>query len=133
MAGEYQDPRWQRLRLEIMQRDGFACVACGDATSTLHVHHIEYQGELWATPPDRLQTLCESCHAALGKHPKAGIAWFRGEDGPFIVIEHCPGCRHQWVSEQAGVLSCARCSWTFEISGEVLFSMLEYHPGKEAR
>ena len=130
MAGDYQDPRWQRLRLEIMQRDGFACVACGDDRSTLHVHHMEYHGDLWNTPHGELQTLCESCHAALGKHPKAGIQWVRDKDGPFIVIQHCPGCRNQWVSEGDGFLSCTQCNWVFEITADVLFSTLDYRAGK---
>ena len=130
MPGDYQDPRWQRLRLEIMQRDGFACVACGDAESTLHVHHIEYNGELWDAPPADLQTLCESCHRALGKHPKAGIHWVRGEAGPFIVIKHCPGCRHPWVHLWGDVLRCQYCDWVFETSADVLFSTLDYLPEK---
>ena len=133
MPGDYQDPRWQRLRLEIMQRDGFACVACGDAESTLHVHHKQYHGELWNTPPADLQTLCESCHRDLGKHPKAGIYWVRGDDfplRPFIVIRHCPGCWGRWVYRDGDVLRCHHCEWAFETSVGVLFSTLDYLPEK---
>jgi hypothetical protein len=129
MAGDYQDPRWQRLRLEIMQRDGFACVACGDAESTLHVHHKQYHGELWDTPPADLQTLCESCHRDLGKHPKAGIYWVPG-DWSYILINHCPGCRFQWVEEDDGVLWCFQCGWTFEPTARVFFPNLRYVDGK---
>lgn len=130
MSEAYKDPRWQKRRLEIMQRDGWACCACGNTEQTLHVHHKRYVGELWESPDEDLQTLCESCHGALGRHPKAGMAWIRGEDGPFIVIQHCPGCAYPWVRETDGVLSCCQCDWVFEIRSEVLFSMLEYHPGK---
>lgn len=59
-----KDPRWQKLRLEIMQRDDFACVACGNDESTLHVHHCYYEyGEApWQYPHSSLLTLCKNCH-----------------------------------------------------------------------
>jgi hypothetical protein len=63
-ARQYKDPRWQRVRLETMQRDDFACVECGDRDSTLNVHHVRYIRGVppWAYPPWLLITLCESCH-----------------------------------------------------------------------
>jgi 5-methylcytosine-specific restriction endonuclease McrA len=62
-----KDPRWQRKRLEIFQRDDWKCVECGDYESTLHVHHEEYSGaDPWDTPSDKLKTLCEDCHSKKG-------------------------------------------------------------------
>ena len=94
MAFNYKDPRWQKRRLEIMERDGFACVACGDKESELHVHHKRYKGQPWQAKDDDMQTLCTKCHTALGPHPKAGI----GYDSDWsIAIDHCPACkRNQW-------------------------------------
>jgi 5-methylcytosine-specific restriction endonuclease McrA len=59
-----RDPRWQRKRLEIMQRDNFACRKCHEMTKTLHVHHTHYIGgrDPWDYPDDSLMTLCEQCH-----------------------------------------------------------------------
>jgi hypothetical protein len=57
-----KDPRWQRRRLEIMQRDEFACLCCGDTEKTLNVHHKQYHGNPWDAPHDSLETLCEDCH-----------------------------------------------------------------------
>ncbi len=59
-----RDPRWQKRRLEIMDRDGFSCRMCGNDRDTLNVHHLAYQrdGEPWETHDDLLVTLCESCH-----------------------------------------------------------------------
>jgi hypothetical protein len=37
-----KDPRWQKLRLEILERDEWSCQACGNAEKTLHVHHTHY-------------------------------------------------------------------------------------------
>jgi HNH endonuclease len=62
------DPRWQRKRLEIMQRDGWACVTCGSTTQTLNVHHKVYRrGKLpWEYDGADLLTLCRGCHE--GEH-----------------------------------------------------------------
>ena len=92
----YADPRWQKLRLQRMDRDGWACVCCGDSSSTLHVHHKIYRrGEVWESPLEDLQTLCERCHSELGPHPKGGIWWSHKEDESvgLLHVEHCPKCR----------------------------------------
>lgn len=68
-----KDPRWQKMRLEVMARDGFACRKCNDASSTLNVHHKFYTyGKMpWDYNPSTLVTLCESCHEAV-EWDKAG-------------------------------------------------------------
>jgi hypothetical protein len=60
-----KDPRWQRRRLEILQRSDFSCEECGDNESTLHVHHRIYRkGAMpWEYQDHELQALCEHCHA----------------------------------------------------------------------
>lgn len=64
-AEKLKDPRWQRKRLEIMERDGFKCRRCGEKTKTLHVHHVAYlRGKApWEHPDTGMLTLCEGCHA----------------------------------------------------------------------
>jgi hypothetical protein len=59
-----RDPRWQKMRLEVMNRDGFVCQSCFDSESTLNVHHRLYiKGrDPWDYPLAGLVTLCESCH-----------------------------------------------------------------------
>jgi hypothetical protein len=58
-----KDPRWQRKRLEIFQRDNFICQDCGDNTNTLHVHHLKYEKkDPWDYDNNDLITLCETCH-----------------------------------------------------------------------
>lgn len=61
---QLRDPRWQRKRLEVMQRDNFACVTCQDETTELHVDHKFYiKGAMpWEYPDDALQTMCKNCH-----------------------------------------------------------------------
>lgn len=59
-----RDPRWQKKRLKIMERDDFACRKCESKTKTLHVHHNYYLSGAapWEYPNSALFTLCDECH-----------------------------------------------------------------------
>lgn len=59
-----KDPRWQKKRLEILNRAGFMCENCGAKNKTLHVHHGYYERGLdpWEYADDTLWCLCEECH-----------------------------------------------------------------------
>ena len=59
-----KDPRWQKMRLEIFKRDGWACRWCHAKKRTLAVHHLWYETEAepWEATPESLLTVCESCH-----------------------------------------------------------------------
>lgn len=59
-----RDPRWQKKRLQILERDNWQCQICKDTESTLHVHHWYYETgkDPWDYPLKSLATLCESCH-----------------------------------------------------------------------
>lgn len=56
------DPRWQKKRLEILQRDDWTCQCRSDTKSTLHIHHKKYYKNPWDVSPDDLITYCEACH-----------------------------------------------------------------------
>ena len=59
-----RDPRWQKKRLQILERDAWTCQECYDTEATLHVHHRYYTkgAEPWEYDDAALQTLCEDCH-----------------------------------------------------------------------
>lgn len=59
-----KDPRWQKKRLEILERDNWMCQECRDEDSTLIVHHIDYlpNRDPWDYPNILLITLCKECH-----------------------------------------------------------------------
>ncbi len=59
-----KDPRWQKKRLEVLERDGWACRICENKEDTLHVHHTYYKSGVdpWDYPRSSLLTLCEECH-----------------------------------------------------------------------
>lgn len=62
-----KDPRWQRKRLEILERDNFTCRDCQATDKHLHVHHCHYEKDPWDASNDVLLTLCEDCHERRGK------------------------------------------------------------------
>lgn len=59
-----RNPKWQKARLETMQRANFACEKCGDKDSTLNVHHKNYKPgrNPWEYELSNFVCLCESCH-----------------------------------------------------------------------
>ena len=63
-AEKLKDPRWQRKRLEILQRDNWTCKNCGATDTTLHVHHLSYtaHAEPWEAADENLVTVCAECH-----------------------------------------------------------------------
>jgi len=60
------NPKWQKKRLEILQRDNFTCQLCSDTETELHIHHKEYSwdNEPWEYESDNFQTLCKRCHVS---------------------------------------------------------------------
>lgn len=90
-SDQLKHPLWQRRRLEIMQRDEFACQVCFDKDSTLHVHHKHYiKGRMaWEYADDELVTLCEPCHGFAHEESEAWkqlLAKLR-TDGPYSTGE----------------------------------------------
>ncbi len=63
-AAKFKDPRWQRKRLEVLERDDWQCKDCGSKSDTLNVHHLYYHfgSDPWDYPDFALVTLCEDCH-----------------------------------------------------------------------
>ena len=63
-SDKLKDPRWQKKRLSILERDCWACCGCGANETTLNVHHLLYfkNTDLWDYEDRFLLTLCEPCH-----------------------------------------------------------------------
>ncbi len=59
-----KDPRWQKKRLEIFERDNWTCQICQYGDKTLNVHHRVYiqDRDPWDYQSDQLITLCAECH-----------------------------------------------------------------------
>lgn len=61
-SDKLKDPRWQKKRLEIMQRDGWKCRDCSASDKQLQVHHCVYEKHPWEVKSEYLMTVCEDCH-----------------------------------------------------------------------
>lgn len=80
------DPRWQKKRLQILERDKWTCQICLDTESQLQIHHKEYDKTYktlaWEYPDTNYTTLCCNCHLELTSH----INYF-GDDDEFSVLK----------------------------------------------
>jgi hypothetical protein len=65
-----KDPRWQKLRLKVFERDNWLCQRCGETEKTLMIHHLYYEHGLepWDYLPEHLITLCFECHTYEHEH-----------------------------------------------------------------
>lgn len=64
-AKKLLDPRWQKLRLQVFERDKFTCRSCGATDKTLHAHHVFYRAGAegpWDCQPSDIVTVCNDCH-----------------------------------------------------------------------
>jgi len=74
-SAAFRDSRWQKLRLEVMDRDMWSCCACGKGENdgtVLNVHHTFYESGKapWEYETSTLFTLCEACHKKIHEAQK---------------------------------------------------------------
>lgn len=113
-----KDPRWQRKRLEIMERDRFACRHCKSTEDTLNVHHRVYKKgkQPWECEDHLLITLCEDCHqeaedARFQVASKMGANHIRDKD--MVMMANVLAASHEeftflgWSAEC--IAAAARC------------------------
>lgn len=72
-AKDYRGPDWAKIRLAVIERDGYRCAECGSNEAPLHVHHIKpyryFKGDYEkANNPSNLVTLCTKCHSKKKIH-----------------------------------------------------------------
>lgn len=60
-----RDPRWQKKRLKVFERDNWTCQMCGETEKELQINHKKYTGEPWEAPDEDLETLCCDCHEGI--------------------------------------------------------------------
>ena len=96
-----KDPRWQKCRLKILERDNFTCQKCGDNETTLNIHHLKYKtGKMpWDYSDKTLITLCKHCHNEISATEYRDIPfskiriyksdnWNKGNRIMFVSILH---------------------------------------------
>lgn len=119
-----KDPRWQKLRLEVMQHSHFCCDICGDNEATLNIHHKEYfKGhEPWEYEVGQLACVCENCHKDEHSNKDAlkYVSSFLDFDGPvsrdFIafMIAGYVGMDLDVVLNESNYEMCAYATWAYQ-------------------
>ena len=55
---------YERLRQQVLRRDGWRCQACG-TMSNLEVHHKQFRSHSGDDTEENLITLCNACHSSI--------------------------------------------------------------------
>lgn len=92
-AEQLKSPKWQKKRLEILNRDNFTCISCGDKDTQLHVHHGAYLSgmKVWEYQNAMLHTLCRDCHENVEDfiyEMNASIAIMKPEEDSFFLLKN---------------------------------------------
>lgn len=86
-----KDPRWQKVRLKMLEAAGWSCQACSDATTMLSVHHKRYvKGRApWEYEAHELVVLCQPCHEMEheAKNLRADLIARLHQEGPASAAE----------------------------------------------
>jgi hypothetical protein len=96
-AQQLLHPKWQQLRLRVMDAAGWKCQRCGETEVTLNVHHPEYRrgAMAWEYEPEELQCLCAHCHGdAHGKPVPAGTRSEKRALWELLGGFHLQACMH---------------------------------------
>ena len=56
--------KYDKLRLAVLQRDGWRCQSCG-AMTNLEVHHQQFRSHVGQDTEENLITLCHTCHSKI--------------------------------------------------------------------
>ncbi len=112
-AKKLLDPRWQKKRLEVLQRDNWTCQICLDKKTTLHVHHKRYTKNKnpWEYDLSLLVTLCKDCHEEESEKIKNDQMKFKMTDAflfaGFFMSELPSFCASVWcckLQERPGLV-----------------------------
>jgi len=105
-AEKLKDPRWQKKRLQILNRDKWKCKLCGDEKTSLQVHHKEYinGNDPWDYDNSMLITVCEHCHYEIEYLNKRGID-FNQILSIYKADGWNSGSRIMFISQSSGICS----------------------------
>lgn len=142
-AEKLKDPRWQKRRLQILERDSFTCAECLSKEKELHVHHRCYHSgkDPWDYVDSELISLCKPCHekrgnlddriySLLGTVPYPFLEEFAGFLDYFQKFEAAMGRENKHFSNTTlaihlAVIS-AKISWSNFITPELASSIISH-------
>lgn len=76
LSHEPNEKTWEVTRQDVLRRDGFRCVACGDelSSSEADIHHLLPRSMGGSDDLSNLVTLCDGCHASHHPNLAGGLA-----------------------------------------------------------
>lgn len=97
--------RWQRLRLEILERDGYRCKVCGPkckgkANEADHIIPVADGGPIWE--PSNLRAACDACNTWRAQLQKNKLGWKRSKTHIVLVVGPMGSGKSTYVKEHAG-------------------------------
>lgn len=107
-----QDARWQQLRLQVFQRDGWRCQNPGcdqGENRMLAVHHKSYvRGrDPWDYPLENFITYCVACHERLHSSGKTGGTPVEGSIYSWQELPALLGFKpHGYLTQNQGTTLC---------------------------
>lgn len=115
-------PTWTpKLRLSILERDGYTCQKCGAKDQSLQVHHID--SDFNNNDSSNLTTLCKECHIHLPHKPPP-----ISNTGPFAGIRSSTkeGKKAYMKIYNRFFRKRIRVAWLNIMLGDILTTPLEY-------
>ena len=110
-----KDPRWQKKRLRILERDNWTCRRCLSADKTLHVHHRYYikGANPWEYHDEVLRTLCEDCHLTEERIILQKKTLLKNLQPKYEYIpSHCIACGDDNIMNYHPLFyQCSFCGW----------------------
>lgn len=103
-SDKLKSPKWQKKRLEVLNRDNFKCCLCSDEETELHIHHLKYTKEPWDAPISDLQTLCRDCHIVVEQNKEDLIVFGKKWDNGYITYKDATGCVHVFWRDNDNVI-----------------------------
>lgn len=85
----YRDPRWQKKRLELLERAGWKCEICGASEKELHAHHVIYRKDTapWEYEDYEYRVLCDKHHLEIEEQVKPAVLAMGTWMDPLVTME----------------------------------------------
>lgn len=105
MADDFSSPRWQRLRLEILERDGHRCQIRGPkckktATQVDHIVPVADGGPMF--DPSNCRAACSWCNTWRAQRQKSRDGWKRAATHIVLVMGPPAAGKTTYVKQHAG-------------------------------
>ena len=104
-AQQIYNDEFLAIRTDVLKRDNYTCVNCGQTGTELHVHHIVARAEGGTNDLTNLVTLCASCHSVQDAKGHELI----GDCEKIGGYKKMPKC-HICGKENEGSFQCAQCN-----------------------